>query len=157
MFCYRRVALDGARFSHYRAIFISLLILLFNVYPWFHQFIAFSHVPVPRVLSSSHFSSLLSHPSLSPLFSLAIPHAEVYPSSSCVNNTCPRRLQMCRGSKILGLGCFSVCSPPGSLTLTVSGWEEYWVNAQHTHRDTVVGTSPEYKQKHTHVQYVEFV
>lgn len=74
--CYRRMALNGTLF-YYQVIYILLLILLLNAYnPPFHQFISFSHVPVPKVLSSSH----LSVPPF--YFLLAIPHAKAHPLSS---------------------------------------------------------------------------
>lgn len=81
------------------------------------------------------------------LLALAIPHVEVCSLSPYVNNTWPLRFRMWGENKIRGLGCFSVWSPPGTLTLTPSGLLLRGILSdilQHT----VIGSPLEYIQEH---------
>lgn len=74
----------------------------------------------------------------------------MYPLSY-VNNTWPPRLWVWTESKIPSLGCFSACSPPGTLTLAPSGQLLRGILIgllPHTHRHTVLGRSPKWMQKH---------
>lgn len=101
------------------------------------------HVPVPQVRSSSHVPACYC-PFL-PLFTIAIPHAEVHHLSSYVNNTWPLRLRMWRENKIPGLGCFffflllpaHLLGPSRSQRLS-SCWEEYWVTSHNSRTVTLL-------------------
>ena len=128
----------------YQAIFISVLILLPNVHLSLYQFISFSHGPVPQALSSSHLCMLPSLPSSFPLFPLAIPHAEVCPLSSSVNNTWPLKLEGC-GVRIRSLAWVVFLSVHllghSCSQRLASCWEEYWVTSHNTQIHTIIGNS----------------
>lgn len=117
-FCYRRMALNSTLwyifFFTTTLSFISLLILLLSVYlslPSVYLSLTHSHPPCTVIFTSLcpflSFFSLLAIPSCWSASLVFILH---------VNNTWPLKLWMHRENKIPGLGCFSVCSPPGTLT-----------------------------------------
>lgn len=118
--CYRHMALDGTQFvlPTYLHLTFDLMTYCLSVLPSVYLFLTHCCPPSAVILTSLHLLQFSSPASL--LRPLVIPHAEVYPLSSYVNNTWPLRLWIGRENKIYGLGCFSVCLPHGTLTLAAS-------------------------------------
>lgn len=138
--CYKHTALS---FYHtYPQLTFNFVSQCLPVLPWVYLFLT---RPCPCKCCRPHTPTVLSF-----LLALAVPRAEVCSLSPYVNNTWPLRFWMWGENKIPGLGCFSVCSPPGTLTLTLSGLLLRGILSdilQHT----VIGSSPEYIQEHIYL------